>query len=73
MELSLTLTVSLLIVSGLLTFLFGYMGQRPMNPAKGPRMVPWRFMMMMMFMVCIVLIVHTLNLIGFKTGQQVRY
>ena len=74
MDLSLTLTVILLVGAGLLTVLFGYLGQLPMDPRKGPRMMPWRFLMMMMFTVCIVLIVHLLNLAGIETGKnQPRY
>ena len=49
MELTLPLTVILTIVCGLFAALFGYMGARPMNLHKGPRMVPWTFLMLLAF------------------------
>ena len=73
MELDLPLTVILTIVSALFTVLFGYMGARPMNPKKGPRMVPWRFLMMLTFTFSLFLIIHVLSLLGFHTAQPPRY
>lgn len=70
MELNLTLTVILSLVSALLTFFFGYMGARPMDIHKGPRMMPWRFMMLLMMTVTLFLIVHVLNLLGIHTKQD---
>lgn len=73
MELTLPLTVILLIVSALVTAFFGWMGARPYNPTKGPRMVPWRFMMMMTFVVCLLMIVHLLTVTGLKTDQPLHF
>ncbi len=73
MELTLSLTVILTIVSGLFTALFGYMGTRPMNPHKGPRMVPWTFLMLLLFTTTLFLIVHLLNLVGIQTKPPERY
>jgi hypothetical protein len=73
MELTLPLTVILAIVSGLFTALFGYLGARPMNLKKGPRMVPWRFLMLLAFTAVLLLVVHLLNLIGIQTKPPERY
>lgn len=70
MEFDLVPTVILLCVTSALTVFCGYMGQRPMNPKRGPRMVPWRFLMLLLAVMTMMLIVHVLNLLGFTTGQQ---
>ncbi len=73
MQLSLTLTVILLCVTSALTVLCGYMGQRPMNPHKGPRMLPWRFLMLLFFTLSLFLLVHLLTVLGLKQDQPLRY
>lgn len=73
MELTLPVTVILLIVSALITVFFGWMGARPYNPHKGPRMVPWRFLMMIAFTFCLLMIVHLLTVTGLKTDQPMRF
>ncbi|WP_414994126.1 hypothetical protein [Asticcacaulis sp.] len=73
MELSLTLTLILAIVFGLFTALFGFLGARPMDPNKGPRMVPWRFLMLLTFTAALLLVVHLLNLMGIQTKPPERY
>ena len=74
MDLSLPHTVILLAASAVLTVFFGWMGSRPTDPNKGPRMVPWRFLMLLGFTVALLMLVHVLNLVGFTTGQsQPRY
>jgi len=70
MEFDLVPTVILAVVASALAVFCGYMGQRPMNPKKGPRMVPWRFLMLLLVVGAVMLVVHVLNLLGFTTGQQ---
>lgn len=43
------LTVTIATCAGLLTLAVtaGWMGARPPNPHRGPRMVPWRFIMLL--------------------------
>lgn len=70
MELELIPTVILTCIASALTIFCGYMGQRPMNPKRGPRMVPWRFLMLLLVIVAMMLGGHVLTLLGFVTGQQ---
>jgi hypothetical protein len=46
----------------------GWRGARPWDPAKGPRMTPWRLLMVLCAAVGLLLLVHLLNLTGFETG-----
>ena len=72
--LSLPLTVILFTVSSLLTIGFGFMGARPHDLRRTePRMVPWRFLMMLSFVAALVLLVHLLNEMGFSTGHDRPY
>ncbi len=73
MQLDLPLTVILLVVTSALTFFCGYMGQRPMNPKKGPRMVPWPFLMMLLLTVSLFLVVHLLTVLGLKTDRPMQF
>ena len=73
MELTLPLTVILAIVCALFTALFGYLGTRPMNVHKGPRMVPWTFFMLLTFTATLFLIVHLLNLVGIQTKPPEQF
>ncbi len=71
---TLTTTAVVLAVTAALTVLCGYMGQRPMNPVKGPSLIPWRFLMVLFFTASLLMVVHLLNLSGVPTGQnQPRY
>jgi hypothetical protein len=46
----------------------GWRGAQPPNIAKGPRLVPWRPLMVLSFFVLVVLLVHIANLAGVTTG-----
>jgi hypothetical protein len=41
-----------------LTVLFGWLGARPANPRRGPRLVPWRFLMLLAFLLMVLALVH---------------
>jgi hypothetical protein len=47
----------------------GWMGARPPNPHKGPRLVPWRPIMLLAAAGSAPFLVHALNLMGLVTGQ----
>jgi hypothetical protein len=46
-----------------LTLLFGALGARPVKPLAAPRLVPWRFMMMLAFLGVVVMLVHAVALL----------
>ena len=52
---------------------FGWRGARPADVSKGPRMVPWRPMMMVCVVGLMLMIVHLANLLGVQTGNAPRY
>jgi len=66
-----SLPLTLAIAAGLLALaLFaGWRGARPSNPAKGPRMIPWRMIMLLAAACLLPMLVHILNLIGVTTGR----
>ena len=62
-----TTTVAALVALAL-TVLCGWRGARPINVLKGPRMMPWRVLMLGGAVVTLLLPAHTLNLLGGETG-----
>ena len=52
-----------------LTVLFGWRGSRPPDPQRGPRMVPWRFLMLLAAAWVLLMVVHLANLMGVETGR----
>ncbi len=46
-----------------LTVLFGWLGARPAAFTAGPRLVPWRFLMLAAFATMVALLVHVVNLL----------
>ena len=55
-----------LIVAGAamaLTALFGALGARAAKPLAAPRLIPWRFMMMIAFVGVIAMLVHAVALL----------
>ncbi|MBV8681503.1 MAG: hypothetical protein JO111_01415 [Caulobacteraceae bacterium] len=51
-------TVVLAVCVLALTALFGWLGARPANPLRGPRLVPWRFLMLLAFLGLVLTLVH---------------
>jgi len=47
----------------------GWRGAQPPNPFRGPRLAPWRFLMILAACAAFVLVVHLVNLAGLKTGR----
>lgn len=58
---------ALVLILGLTVF-SGWRGSRPPDLVRGPRMVPWRALMLLGIVACIFLIVHLVNLAGFDTS-----
>ncbi|MBU4434041.1 MAG: hypothetical protein PSX79_11015 [bacterium] len=70
---NLTATAISLVLLLALAVLCGWRGARPANILKGPRMVPWRPLMMICVVAMMLLTVHLLNLLGLQTGAPARY
>ena len=73
MELNLPLTAILAVVSALFATGSGYMGAKMPDPKRGPRMLPWRFFMLLGALAAMLLVVHLLTLLGLKHDQPMRF
>jgi hypothetical protein len=62
-------TLALALGLSMLAALFGWLGARPPNPHRGPRLAPWRFLMMMTAAAAVLMVVHLVNLLGVPTGR----
>jgi hypothetical protein len=47
----------------------GWRGARPPNPLKGPRLIPWRMIMLLAAACLLPMLVHLVNLAGVTTGR----
>ena len=63
-------TLILFIIASATAVFAGWRGSHPFDPKRGPRLVPWRLIMVTAAMVGLVLLVHLANLLGVKTGRQ---
>ncbi|MFI4935587.1 MAG: hypothetical protein ACHP7N_13265 [Caulobacterales bacterium] len=68
----LIITCGLLAASLGLIALFGWLGARPPNIARGPRLLPYRMLMLLSAAAVIVIVTHLVNLLGVNTGQNTR-
>ncbi|HVI31327.1 hypothetical protein [Phenylobacterium sp.] len=66
---SLPVTLALAAALAALTVFAGWRGARPPNPFRGPRMIPWRAIMVTAAAFLLIVVVHLLNLLGVKTGR----
>jgi len=73
MEMDLPLTAILALVCGLFAAGSGYMGAKMPDPRRGPRMLPWRFFMLVAVLTAMLLVVHLLTLLGLKHDQPMRF
>ena len=69
----LPLTISAAVVFLTLALVLGWLVARPINVLKGPRMVPWRPLMMVCVVGLMLMLVHLFNLLGVQTGNPPRY
>lgn len=67
MELPLTVAVAAAFL--IVAVACGWLGARPPNPHRGPRLAPWRFLMMMAATGFLLMSVHIVNLLGVTTGH----
>lgn len=47
----------------------GWRGARKPDPNRGPRLIPWRMIMVLAAAVLLYLVVHMVNLAGVTTGR----
>lgn len=71
MDLTATLTAAIVFLA--LAIVCGWLGARPIDVLKGPRMVPWRPLMMVCVVGLMLMLVHLFNLLGVQTGNPQRY
>ncbi len=65
---TLTMTLVALFAAAALTVVSAWRGARPPDLTRGPRMAPWRMLMLLGVVTCIFLLVHLVNLAGFDTS-----
>ncbi|HEY8574430.1 hypothetical protein [Phenylobacterium sp.] len=68
-QMPLPLTLTLIAVLAALVAFAGWRGARPPDLVKGPRLVPWRAIMVTGAAVLLLLVVHLVNLLGVSTGR----
>lgn len=61
--------IALALVAGL-AVLFGWLGARPPNLAKGPRLIPYRFLMLLAGAGVLLLLIHVKELAGLNPGRN---
>ncbi len=67
------LTVTLILLAAALgaTLFCGWRGARPPDPMKGPRMIPWRFLMIGAAALALLLLIHLATLLGAQRAPWV--
>ncbi|WP_372785797.1 hypothetical protein [Phenylobacterium sp.] len=68
MDLPLTLTIGAAFLA--FAVFAGWRGARPPNPHRGPRLMPWRFLMLLAAAGLLAMLVHVVNLLGMTTGPN---
>lgn len=63
------LTLTLLGAFAALSVFAGWRGSRPPDFRRGPRMIPWRPLMVASAVGVMLMLVHALNLVGIQTGR----
>ncbi len=68
-RMSLSLTLTLLPIFAAIAIFAGWRGSRPPNLLKGPRMMPWRAIMLFSAVICVLLLVHLATVVGVRAGR----
>ncbi len=66
---NLQVTVALLLSALAFGAFCAWRGAQPPDLIKGPRMVPYRFLMVMSAAAAMLFLVHLVNLLGYTTGR----
>ena len=67
--LTLPVTLGLTAAAVVVSALCGWMGARPPDLRRGPRLAPYRFLMLLSAAFAIPMLVHAANLLGVRTGR----
>lgn len=67
----LTVTLILLAIALGATLFCGWRGARPPDPIRGPRMIPWRFLMIGAAALALLLLSHLATLLGAQRAPWV--
>jgi hypothetical protein len=70
---SASLTLILLIASVAMVLLAGWRGSRPPDITRGPRMVPWRFLMLVFAALAFLLLIHLATEISGRPLPSARF
>jgi len=70
MDLDMNLTLAIGAAALAAALVCGWRGAQPPNPLKGPRLMPWRPLMVASASVFMLMLVHAVNLMGLHTGRQ---
>lgn len=68
-QMGISVTLSAIAALLALAVFAGWRGARPPNPHKGPRLMPWRFIMLLASACALIVVVHLVNLMGVTTGR----
>ena len=68
---SLTTTLVLLGVALAVMVFCGWRGARPPDPFKGPRLMPWRFLMVGAAAIAMLLLIHLATLFGAERASWI--
>lgn len=69
---SMMLTLLLMGLTASLFVLCAWCSGRPWNPLKGPRMIPWTLIALLMAVCFLILLAHFFSFYGIETGQRMR-
>lgn len=63
-------TLIILVAAVAIGLFCAWRGAQPPDLMRGPRMIPYRFIMVMAAAFALVAVVHLFNLAGFETGRR---
>jgi len=66
---NLTVTLGLMVLILGIGGFCGWRGAAPPNPHRGPRLIPYRFLMVLCGAIELYLAAHVINLLGVTTGR----
>ena len=67
---TLPVTLGAAAAGALLALLCGWRGAKAPDLRRGPRLAPWRFLMLLAGAWTLFMLVHAANLLGVQTGRQ---